>query len=123
MKLISKNILNWLKIVINKNKNKNKNKNNLKYIKFIYYNKNNIVINMQRLFKLNSVLLKYNYKFYNTLVLYKLLLQQKHVVFQNSLDDSDSDSDYVIVDKKTIKINDKKIEDDWTEINFQYDLK
>ena len=90
---------------------------------FIYYNKNNIVINMQRLFKLNSVLLKYNYKFYNTLVLYKLLLQQKHVVFQNSLDDSDSDSDYVIVDKKTIKINDKKIEDDWTEINFQYDLK
>ena len=72
MKLISKNILNWLKIVINKNKNKNKNKNNLKYIKFIYYNKNNIVINMQRLFKLNSVLQK---KYvYNNLVLYKLVL-------------------------------------------------
>jgi hypothetical protein len=92
---------------------------------FIYYNKNNIVINMQRLFKLNSVLLKYNYKFYNTLVLYKLLLQQKHVVFQNSLDDSDSDSDseYVIFEENTIKINDKNIQDDWTEINFQYDLK
>ena len=117
MKLISKNILNWLKIVINKNKNKN----NLKYIKFIYYNKNNIVINMQRLFKLNSVLLKYNNIIYTSLVLYKLFLQQQHIIFQNSLDDSDSD--YVIVDKKTIKINDKKIEDDWTEINFQYDLK
>jgi hypothetical protein len=80
---------------------------------------------MQRLFKLNSVLLKYNYKFYNTLVLYKLLLQQKHIVFQNSLDDSDSDSDseYVIFEENTIKINDKNIQDDWTEINFQYDLK
>ena len=92
---------------------------------FIYYNKNNIVINMQRLFKLNSVLQKYN-NVYKYLVLYKLLLQQKHVVFQNSLDDSDSDSDsdYVIVDKKTIKINDKKIEDDWTEINNDiYDFK
>ena len=92
---------------------------------FIYYNKNNIVINMQRLFKLNSVLQKYN-NVYKYLVLYKLLLQQKHGVFQNSLDDSDSDSDsdYVIVDKKTIKINDKKIEDDWTEINNDiYDFK
>ena len=65
---------------------------------FIYYNKNNIVINMLRLFKLNSVLLKYN-----------------HIIFQNSLDDYFDDSDYVIVDKN--------IEDDWTEINLQDDLK
>ena len=79
---------------------------------FIYYNKNNIVINMLRLFKLNSVLLKYNNTIYTSLVLYKLLLKHNHIIFQNSLDD---DSDYVIVDKN--------IEDDWTEINLQDDLK
>ena len=119
MKLISKNILNWLKIVINKNKNKNKNKNNLKYIKFIYYNKNNIVINMQRLFKLNSVLQK---KYvYNNLVLYKLILY-KLIIDQNKK--NIFDEDYVIVYKKTIKTNDKNIEDDWVEINNDnYDVK
>ena len=82
---------------------------------FIYYNKNNIVINMLRLFKLNSVLLKYNNTIYTSLVLYKLLLKHNHIIFQNSLDDYFDDSDYVIVDKN--------IEDEWTEINFQDDLK
>ena len=82
---------------------------------FIYYNKNNIVINMLRLFKLNSVLLKYNNTIYTSLVLYKLLLKHNHIIFQNSLDDYFDDSDYVIVDKN--------IEDDWTEINLQDDLK
>ena len=77
---------------------------------FIYYNKNNIIINnMLRLFKLNSVLLKYNNIIYMYLVLNKLLL--KH----NSFDDYE----YVLVDKN---IN-KNIEDDWTEINIHYDLK
>ena len=113
MNLISKNILNWLKIVINKNKNKN----NLKYIKFIYYNKNNIVINMQRLFKLNSVLQK---KYvYNNLVLYKLVLY-KLLLYKLLLNQNKKtifDEDYVIVYKKTIKTNDKNIEDDWVEIN------
>ena len=70
---------------------------------FIYYNKNNIVINMLRLFKLNSVLLKYNNIIYTYLVLHKLLLKQ------NSFDDYE----YVLVDKN--------IEDDWTEINLQDD--
>ena len=73
---------------------------------FIYYNKNNIIINnMLRLFKLNSVLLKYNNIIYTYLVLHKLLLKQ------NSFDDYE----YVLVDKN--------IEDDWTEININYDLK
>ena len=90
---------------------------------FIYYNKNNIVINMLRLFKLNSVLLKYNNTIYTSLVLYKLLLKHNHIIFQNSLDDYLDDSDYVIVDKKTIKTNNNSIEDEWTEINFQDDLK
>jgi hypothetical protein len=77
---------------------------------FIYYNKNNIIINnMLRLFKLNSVLLKYNNIIYTYLVLHKLLLKQ------NSFDDYE----YVLVDKN---IN-KNIEDDWTEININYDLK
>ena len=82
---------------------------------FIYYNKNNIVINMLRLFKLNSVLLKYNNTIYTSLVLYKLLLKHNHIIFQNSLDDYLDDYEYVIVDKN--------IEDDWTEINLQDDLK
>jgi hypothetical protein len=90
---------------------------------FIYYNKNNIVINMLRLFKLNSVLLKYNNTIYTSLVLYKLLLKHNHIIFQNSLDDYLDDYEYVIVDKKTIKTNNNSIEDEWTEINFQDYLK
>ena len=79
---------------------------------FIYYNKNNIIINnMMHLFKLNSVLLKYNNIIYTYFVLYKLLLKQNNIIFHNSFDDSE----YVIIDKN--------IEDDWTEINIYYDLK
>ena len=87
-------------------------------MKFIYYNKNNIVINMQRLFKLNSVLQK---KYvYNNLVLYKLLLY-KLIIDQNKK--PFFDEDYIIVED-TIKIIDKNIEDDWVEINNDnYDLK
>jgi hypothetical protein len=87
-------------------------------MKFIYYNKNNIVINMQRLFKLNSVLQK---KYvYNNLVLYKLILY-KFILNQNKK--PFFDEDYVIVED-TIKTNDKNIEDDWVEINNEnYDVK
>ena len=74
---------------------------------FIYYNKNNIIINnMLHLFKLNSVLLKYNNIIYTYFVLYKLLLKQNHNIFHNSFDDYE----YIIIDKN--------IEDDWTEINI-----
>ena len=108
MKLISKNILNWLKIVINCNKN------NPKYIKFIYYNKNNIIINMWRLFKLNSVLLKLQKIYiYNNLVLYKLLLEKNQTQIL--------EEDYIIVEytnkKNNYQIINKIIEDDWVEIN------
>ena len=73
---------------------------------------------MQRLFKLNSVLQK---KYvYNNLVLYKLILY-KLIIDQNKK--TIFDEDYVIVEK-TIKTNDKNIEDDWVEINNDnYDVK
>ena len=78
---------------------------------FIYYNKNNIIINMQRLFKLNSVLIKYNnfinIYIYKSFVLHKLLYQAQKPFFEE---------DYIIVEKT--------IEDDWVEINNDnYDLK
>ena len=66
---------------------------------------------MQRLFKLNSVLQKKCV--YNNLVLYKLILY-KFILNQNKK--PFFDEDYVIVEK-TIKTNDKNIEDDWVEIN------
>ena len=78
---------------------------------FFYYNKNNIIINMQRLFKLNSVLIKYNnfinIYIYKTFILHKLLYQGRKLFFEE---------DYIIVEKT--------IEDDWVEINNEnYDLK
>ena len=78
---------------------------------FFYYNKNNIIINMQRLFKLNSVLIKYNnfinIYIYKSFVLHKLLYQAQKPFFEE---------DYIIVEKT--------IEDDWVEINNDnYDLK
>jgi hypothetical protein len=74
---------------------------------FIYYNKNNIIINnILRLFKLNSVLLKYNNEVYKYVVLYKLLIIQCFL-----------DEEYVIVEEET----NEKIEDDWSEINFYDD--
>ena len=93
---------------------------------------------MLRLFKMNSVLLKYN-NVYKYLVLYKLLLLSQS---QNQNTNPFFDEDYIIVEE-TIKINlkeindkkiedekiidekikDKKIEDEWTEINFQDYLK
>jgi hypothetical protein len=73
---------------------------------------------MQRLFKLNSVLIKYNnfinINIYKSFVLHKLLYQARKPFFEE---------DYIIVED-TIKINDKNIEDDWVEINNDnYDLK
>lgn len=66
---------------------------------------------MQRLFKLNSVLIKYNnfinINIYKSYVLHKLLYQARKPFFEE---------DYIIVEK-TIK-------DDWVEINNDnYDLK
>ena len=89
-------------------------KNNPKYIKFIYYNKNNIIINMWRLFKLNSVLLKLQKIYiYNNLVLYKLLLEKNQTQIL--------EEDYIIVEytnkKNNYQIINKIIEDDWVEIN------
>lgn len=59
---------------------------------------------MQRLFKLNSVLIKYNnfinINIYNSFVLHKLLYQGQKLFFEE---------DYIIVEKI--------IEDDWVEIN------
>jgi hypothetical protein len=64
---------------------------------------------MQRLFKLNSVLIKYNnfINIHKSYVLHKLLYQGQKLFFEE---------DYIIVED-TIKINDKNIEDDWVEIN------
>ena len=73
---------------------------------------------MQRLFKLNSVLIKYNnfinINIYKSYALHKLLYQGRKPFFEE---------DYIIVEK-TIKTNDKNIEDDWVEINNEnYDVK
>jgi hypothetical protein len=65
---------------------------------------------MLRLFRLNSVLLKYNNDVYKIVILYKLL------IFQSFLDE-----EYVIVEKETKKETNEKIEDDWSEINFYDD--
>lgn len=81
---------------------------------------------MLRLFKMNSVLLKYN-NVYRCLVLYKLLLLGESL---NQNTNPFFDEDYVIVEE-TIKLNDtkfkknnnEKIDDEWTEINFQDYLK
>ena len=82
---------------------------------------------MQRLFKLNSVLLKYNnyiyIYIYNSYTLNKLLYQGRKPFFEE---------DYIIVENTiklnsiniNININNKIIEDDWVEINNEnYDLK
>jgi len=76
---------------------------------------------MLRLFKMNSVLLKY-INVYKYLVLYKLLLSQNQNPF--------FEEDYIIVEetikfdnKKIKKNNNEKIEDEWTEINFHDYLK
>ncbi len=66
---------------------------------------------LQRLFKLNSVLIKYNnfinINIYKSYVLHKLLYQGRKPFFEE---------DYIIVEKT--------IEDDWVEINNDnYDLK
>ena len=62
---------------------------------------------MLRLFKLNSVLLKYNNDVYKIVILYKLSIIQCFI-----------DEEYVIVEKEIKK---EKIEDDWSEINFYDD--
>ena len=64
---------------------------------------------MLRLFRLNSVLLKYNNEVYKYFVLYKLSIIQCFL-----------DEEYVIVEEETKK---EKIEDDWSEINFYDYLK
>ena len=61
---------------------------------------------MLRLFRLNSVLLKYNNEVYKYFVLYKLSIIQCFL-----------DEEYVIVEEET----NEKIEDDWSEINFYDD--
>ena len=61
---------------------------------------------MLRLFRFNSVLLKYNNEVYNYVVLYKLSIIQCFL-----------DEEYVIVEEET----NEKIEDDWSEINFYDD--
>jgi hypothetical protein len=61
---------------------------------------------MLRLFRLNSVLLKYNNEVYKYVVLYKLSIIQCFL-----------DEEYVIVEEET----NEKIEDDWSEINFYDD--
>ena len=61
---------------------------------------------MLRLFKLNSVLLKYNNDVYKIVILYKLSVIQCFI-----------DEEYVIVEEET----NEKIEDDWSEINFYDD--
>lgn len=65
---------------------------------------------MLRLFKLNSVLLKYNNDVYKIVILYKLSIIQCFI-----------DEEYVIVEKETKKETKEKIEDDWSEINFYDD--
>jgi hypothetical protein len=65
---------------------------------------------MLRLFKLNSVLLKYNNDVYKIVILYKLSVIQCFI-----------DEEYVIVEKETKKETKEKIEDDWSEINFYDD--
>ena len=61
---------------------------------------------MLRLFRFNSVLLKYNNEVYKYVVLYKLSIIQCFL-----------DEEYVIVEEET----NEKIEDDWSEINFYDD--
>jgi hypothetical protein len=63
---------------------------------------------MIRIFKLNSVLLKYYDNVYKIVVLYKLSILPCFL-----------DEDYIIVEEKTRE----KIEDDWSEINIYDDLK
>jgi hypothetical protein len=61
---------------------------------------------MIRIFKWNSVLLKYYDNVYKTIVLYKLSVLPCFL-----------DEDYIFVEEKTKE----KIEDDWSEINIYDD--